>query len=274
MKHLGALALVGLDVLVRGARMRALLPISLVRAITVNTCGDALAAVTPARLGGEPFRFLAFQRSGASAAAVVAALATEVCVDALVITALAIVVGLTFADIGGAWLGRLVELAESPSVRWVTVGALASMIVGAIAVVRLRRRWYVLPPVLHGARDVWRILTSRSPTALAQVAGLTVISMVARSAILPVLAAGIPDAPVTVLMAGSFALLVVQSVLPVPSGVGSVDLGFAAWFAGRLRAGELARLLVLWRFYTIALGAMVGALLLVRAPRSAPQQAP
>jgi hypothetical protein len=271
-QHLAAFALVGLDVLVRGVRIRVLLPMSLFRAITVNTCGDALAAVTPARLGGEPLRFVAFQRSGASPAAVIAALATEVCVDAILIVAIGLIVALAFRNAGRAWLERLAELTASPSARWVTVAVLASLVLGGGVVVRLRRRWHV--PLVHGTRDAWRLLTTRSPGALARVAGLTLVSMVARSAILPVLAASVPEARLAGLMAGSFVLLFAQSVLPVPAGLGSVDLGFAAWFAGTLRDGDLARLLVLWRFYTIALGALAGALLLMRAPRSLSQSAP
>jgi hypothetical protein len=65
-------------------------------------------------------------------------------------------------------------------------------------------------------------------------------------------------------MAGSFVLLFIQGVLPVPAGLGAVDLGLAAWFAGTLRGGEVAQLLVAWRFYTVALGALAGTLLLAR----------
>jgi hypothetical protein len=65
-------------------------------------------------------------------------------------------------------------------------------------------------------------------------------------------------------MAGSFVLLFIQGVLPVPAGLGAVDLGFAAWFAGTLRGGELAQLLVAWRFYSAALGALAGAVLPAR----------
>ena len=61
-QHLGALALVVADVVVRALRIQQLLAVALGRAIVVNTCGDALAAVTPARLGGEPIRFVGFQR--------------------------------------------------------------------------------------------------------------------------------------------------------------------------------------------------------------------
>jgi uncharacterized membrane protein YbhN (UPF0104 family) len=93
---------------------------------------------------------------------------------------------------------------------------------------------------------------------------LTLLSMAARTAVLPVLAARVPGAHPTSLMASSFVLVFIQGVLPVPAGLGPVELGFAAWFAGTLRGGDVARLLLVWRFYTAALGAVAGAVLLVR----------
>jgi hypothetical protein len=62
--HLAVLALVLLDAVVRGVRLRFMLPVTLGRCLVVNTCGDAIASLTPARLGGEPVRFVGFLRSG------------------------------------------------------------------------------------------------------------------------------------------------------------------------------------------------------------------
>ena len=260
MQHLAALTLVIVDVVARGARIRVLLPMSLGRAITVNTCGDALAAVTPARLGGDPLRFVAFQRAGATAPAVLAALATEVMVDAILIVA--IVLGLTpvFAGAGRAWWERLMQLAAAPGGRRATFAILAALGLGGLVALRLRRRWP--ERLVHGARDAWRILTHRPPGSLLRVAGLTIVSMVARSAILPALAAGVAGVSALRLLAGSFVLNVAQTVVPIPAGLGAVDLGFAAWFTGTLGARDLVRLLVLWRLYSIVLGALAGGLLL------------
>ena len=261
-QHVMAVALVVLDVVLRGVRLRVLLHVPLGRAIIANTCGDALAAVTPARLGGEPIRFLAIQRAGSGGPAVLAAFATEVCVDAILIVAIGAILAVVFADVGRVWLARLVSIAAQPSVRVVTVAMLAALAVGAVVALHLRRRW---PRALvHGVRDTWRLFTARSPRAVAAVTLLTVLSMAARTAILPVLAARVPGAHPTSLMAGSFVLLFIQGVLPLPAGLGPVELGFAAWFAGTLRGGDVARLLLLWRFYTVVLGALAGAVLLVR----------
>lgn len=261
-QHAIAVTLVVLDVVLRGARLRELLPVPLLRAVIANTCGDALAAVTPARLGGEPVRFLAIQRAGPSAPAILAAFATEMCIDAILIVAIGAILSAVFADVGRAWLGRLVSLAAAPSVRIVTLAVLAALVAGAVVAARLRRRWP--RAVVHGVRDAWGLFTARSPRALAGVTLLTLLSMAARTAILPVLAARVPGAHPASVMAGSFVLIFIQSVLPVPAGLGPVDLGFAAWFAGTMRGRDVAQLLVAWRFYTIVLGAGAGALLLVR----------
>lgn len=262
-QHLGALALVVADVVVRAVRIQQLLPVALGRAIVVNTCGDALAAVTPARLGGEPIRFVGFQRSGASAAAVLAAFATEACVDAVLLLLITAFLTPALAGSASVWLARLVRMAAAPPLRWVTVAVLAAMALGAGVAVRYRRSLPIT--LLHPLRDAWRLLRSRSPVTLASVAGLTVVSMAARTAILPVLAARVPGTSLAGLVAGSFALVFGQVVLPLPAGAGGVELGFVAGFAGTLPGREIATLLLVWRFYTVGLGVLVGAVLLGRA---------
>lgn len=261
-QHAIALALALLDVLVRGERIRILLPVPFWRAVIANTCGDALAALTPARWGGEPIRFLAFQRSGASAPAIVAAFATEVCVDAVLILLVVGLLATVYVDFGRAWLGRLIELATSRSTRVVTLAVVVALVLGAFAALRLRRHWPLA--LVHGVRDAWRLLTSQAPSTIARVVALTIVSMTARTAILPVLAAGVPGARPLSMMAGSFVLLFSQSVLPIPAGAGPVELGFAAWFAGTLTGGEVARLLLVWRFYTLVLGGAAGGVLMAR----------
>jgi uncharacterized membrane protein YbhN (UPF0104 family) len=252
-QHLAALALVLLDMLARGVRIRVLLPGAVPQALAINTCGDALAAVTPARLGGEPLRFLAFQRSGATAPAILAAFVTEAAVDMI----LAVVIGLMLAAglAGAAEIGLahlLLSVVSATGLR-LTFIALVGIALGALAAVALRRRWRAR--LIPGARDAWQILSTRSRWVLARVVGLAFLSLAARGAVLPVLAAGAVGVPLGTLLSGSLGLSVMQTLLPIPSGLGPVDLGFAVWFSSTLSGGEIARLLVLWRLYTIALGA-------------------
>ncbi|HEX2647416.1 MAG TPA: lysylphosphatidylglycerol synthase domain-containing protein, partial [Candidatus Dormibacteraeota bacterium] len=114
-QHAIAAALALFDVMVRGERIRVLLPVPFWRAVVVNTCGDALAAVTPARWGGEPIRFLGLQRGGVGGPAIIAAFATEVCVDAVLIAVIGVLLASVYAELGRAWLARFFQLATSPS---------------------------------------------------------------------------------------------------------------------------------------------------------------
>src|SRR5260370_18134174 len=69
--QLAALGLFGADVAVRTVRIRLLVPgtphPTLWQAITINAYGDAAAAVTPPRLGGDPARFPALPPPGGGA---------------------------------------------------------------------------------------------------------------------------------------------------------------------------------------------------------------
>jgi uncharacterized membrane protein YbhN (UPF0104 family) len=90
---------------------------------------------------------------------------------------------------------------------------------------------------------------------------LTIVSVAARVAILPVLVLTLDvHPPIGAVAMGSFALLYSQLVLPTPAGAGAVELGFLGGAAGELGSDE-ALLLLTWRFYTTAFGVLLGVLL-------------
>jgi uncharacterized membrane protein YbhN (UPF0104 family) len=64
---------------------------------------------------------------------------------------------------------------------------------------------------------------------------------------------------------GSFGLVYGQMFLPTPAGVGGVELGFVAGFAGSLPAAQLGGLLVAWRVFTTGYDAALGGGMLVAA---------
>jgi uncharacterized membrane protein YbhN (UPF0104 family) len=89
---------------------------------------------------------------------------------------------------------------------------------------------------------------------------LSLVNIATRVAILPVLAFSLPSPPALGPTAvGSFALLYSQLVLPTPSGVGAVEIGFLGGAAGDLGEGE-GWLLVAWRVYTNGIGLLLGVL--------------
>lgn len=262
-QHLVVLALLSLDALARGLRVRTMVPMPLGRAVGVNFCGDAAGALTPAGLGADPVRFAVFQRSGASGSALLAAFVTEFGVGVVTIVAGAAILSGLFAGTVAELARRLAALGAPASAVRAAALVVVPLVLSALAAVRFRRH---LPPALvHSMRDAWAVVRRRPPSVLVAVAGLTLVSLAARTAILPILAAGATAASPGMLIVGSFLLLLGQTVLPTPSGVGGVELGFLAGFSGTLRGGDLGRLLLVWRFYTLLLGLAVGVALLARS---------
>jgi len=260
-QHLAVVALLALDCLARGVRLRALVPMPLARAVGVNLCGDAVGSLTPAQIGADPVRFAAFRSSGASASVLLAALVTEFGMSVVATVAGAVILSGLFAGAAEEFGRRLATLA-SPAwgVRALAIVALPAA-VSAVLAVRFRHR---LPPSLvHHLRDVWVAVRRRPPALLAMVGCLTLVSLAARTAVLPILAAGIPGVKASVVIVGSYLLLLGQAVLPTPAGAGGVELGFLAGFSANL-GGAAGQLLVVWRFYTLLLGLVAGGLLLAR----------
>ena len=78
---------------------------------------------------------------------------------------------------------------------------------------------------------------------------LSLVNLITRVAILPVLALALDNPPAMgPMILGSFALLYSQLVLPTPSGAGAVELGFLGGAAGDLGDGQ-AWLLLAWRLF-------------------------
>lgn len=262
-QHLAVIALVALDVLVRGLRYRSLVPMPLARAVGVTLCGDAAGAMTPVGIGADPIRFAASWRSGAAASAVLAAFVTEFGMSVVALVAGAAILSGIFAGAAGQLAHRLEALAApSWTLRVLAFGVLPTVISVAVAV-RFRHR---LPPALvHHLRDVRFAMRSLRPALLVTTGCLTLVSLAARTAILPVLAVGLPGMTAGMLIVGSYMLLVGQAVLPTPAGAGGVELGFLVGFSGSFTGGDAGRLLLVWRFYTLLLAVGAGALLLARA---------
>jgi lysylphosphatidylglycerol synthase-like protein len=263
--QLVALALCGGEILVRAIRIRLLVPtggLSLWQAVTINAYGDAASALTPGRLGGDPARFVGFRRATVSTPEALAGLAVESLIDWILLGLATLVLSLALAGTATEGARRLVVLATSPNARVFVALVLVLIVLCAVVAWRYHRRAptgtsMTLALAWRRARALgWR------PVALA--AGLTTLSMAARTAILPVLVAGLPGIAPGAVVLGSFALLFGQLALPTPAGAGGVELAFIGGFAGTLRARDLAVLLLAWRTYTLILGAALGVVLFGR----------
>jgi len=264
--HLICIGLVAADFAARGWRIQVLLkglrhPIGFWQALAVNATGEAACAVTPARLGGEPARIAGMLHSGVPAEAAFVAVTYEVLGAWPFILVFAVGLGMAYAP---EWLAQLGPHMVQGSVRlwpWLAVIVAFSLLLGVTAR-RLMSPWlhHVKRPVMR-LRVYWRRMPVRFVLASLP---FSVINLVSRVAILPILVLTLPDPPALgPVFFGSFLLLYSQLILPTPAGLGMVDFGFWVGAAGHYGA-EQAGLLLLWRFYTSIVGVLLGAYFAVR----------
>lgn len=238
-----------LHLLFRGAGLRPSLP-ALCVAITF---GDAAAAVTPMRLGGEPARWLGLLSAGVTARVAVAVLAVEM---AAYLSVVAVSGAVAAWLLGAGWWAnvgpRLAGRADD-ALPWVAAVLVASAAAWAWA----RRRRARRPAAPAGAPALAAIRGALGWPLLAFVP-LTLVSIAARLAMLPVLAQTLPEPPPAgVLILGSFALIYGQLFFPTPGGAGAVELLASAGTAGEL-GGTAGPVFLAWRAFTTGIPVLLG----------------
>ena len=243
--------------LLRGIGQR----VTFMDALVLNAFGDAAAALTPARLGGEPARLAGMLRAGVPPEESVVAISYEVAAAWPVIIGFGAALTWAFAPQWLATTGPAFASAAAGMWPWLVAVVIAT-VVAAFLARRVAVRWahHIRRPVRR-LKSLWRRMP---PGPLLASVPMTAVNLVARTAILPILALTLVDPPAMGPVAlGAFALLYSQLVLPTPAGIGGVEFGFLAGAAGSFGAGE-GMLLLLWRFYTVGLGAVLGGYFLIR----------
>jgi uncharacterized membrane protein YbhN (UPF0104 family) len=258
--HLICIGLVAADLLARVWRIQWIIQglghrMSVKDAFILNAFGDAACALTPLRIGGEPARLAGMLRSGVPATAAFVGISLEVLAAWPVII---IAAGWLAWEYAPAWwisAGPRLGAAAEDAWPWVVLVVVASVIAWRYA------RRVASPVARHLRRPVRRALVywRRMPRwPLIASIPLSLVNLVTRVAILPVLALTLPDPPALgPMMLGSFALLYSQLVLPTPSGAGAIELGFLGGAAGDLGEHQ-GWLLLAWRFYTNGVGVLLG----------------
>jgi uncharacterized membrane protein YbhN (UPF0104 family) len=254
------IALVALDLVARAWRIQWIVQglghrIGFWDSFVLNAYGDAACALTPLRIGGEPARLAGMLQSGVPATAAFVAISLEVLAAWPVILVVAGWLAWRYAP---SWWSmaepRLVQ-AATDAWPWVVVVTVVSLVLWWYA------RRVASPAVRHFRRPVRRAMVywRRMPQwPLIASLPLSFLNLATRVAILPVLASTLADPPALgPMVLGSFALLYSQLLLPTPSGVGAVELGFLGGAAGDLGSGT-GWLLLAWRFYTNGAGVVLG----------------
>lgn len=283
--HLTCVALVTADLVARSWRTQLLVhgvghALGFRRSFAINAFGDAAATLTPLRLAGQPARVLALVHDGVPLDATLVALGVEAVITYATVAACALV--LVVAAVPDWWstLRGATATAGGALWPWLLGGALLATL--GWAGLRWRRRAAresladvegvtggvggpAAPSRLQRLRGMWRLLRLVPARAQLLAIPLSIVNVVARVAVLPVLGQLLPHAPTwSALWLGSFALLYGQLVVPTPAGAGVVDAGFLAG-AEAAGDGQAARALFWWRLYSSGAGLALG--LLLGAPR-------
>lgn len=258
--HLLCIGLVAADLLARVWRIQWIVQglghhMTMKDAFILNAFGDAACALTPLRIGGEPARLAGMLRSGVPATAAFVGISLEVLAAWPVILVAAAWLAWRYAPAWWASVGPRLGAAAADAWPWIAIVVLASVIAWRYAhriaspIGRQLRRPVRRALVYWRRMPHWPLVASIP---------LTLVNLVTRVAILPVLALTLADPPAMgPMILGSFALLYSQLILPTPSGAGAVELGFLGGAAGDLGEGQ-AWLLLIWRFYTNGVGVLLG----------------
>ena len=267
------------------------LPLTFGAALRTCLGGDFGAAITPARSGAEPARYLVLTEARVPPAGRLLILFTELLLEMLSLAIVALVLALLFRG-GGAALTGVQGL----------VGGYAAFVlgVGAAGAVLARRNASGPPPRWAGALGLhagrWRTIQRSLRQLRTSLVGIrearlgmmswallaSVAHIVARVLVLPGLVygaalAGAATLPVTRATAAPLVLwpLALQYggvVAPAPGGGGFIEAAFSATLKNAIPARLFGASLIWWRFYTfyayVLLGGLATGRTVLRALRS------
>jgi uncharacterized protein (TIRG00374 family) len=250
--------------------------------VRTSLAGDLGGAITPARSGAEPARFLMLAEAGIAPTSALVVLYAELFLEALSLASVVLVVAILFRH-AGVVLGALVGV----------VGAYAGFVLGVAALaitlargavddtpprwarrLRLRGgRWRVIRGWLEHVRTTVEAVRNVDLRWAAASYLASVVHVAMRLCVLPalVLPATTREVPVAPLALWPLGFLYGAAIVPAPGGGGAVELAFRAALGDVIPARVFPAALLWWRFYTfyiyIILGAFVAGGVALRAVR-------
>jgi uncharacterized protein (TIRG00374 family) len=272
--HLLAASAVALELGLRVAKIsysaRACgIPLSFGTSMRASLCGDFLDAITPARIGAEPARFVVLSEAGVPVGSALVVLFLELFLEFLSLIVIAAIL-VFIAPPSGALTAALLTIAG--------YGAFV-MGVGALAVAISRRddgaplpRWAKMMGIGH---RVWRgllrlVFHLRSGVDAFRRANVAVMSLALLCSVLHVLGRllALPiivfsygaSVPLLPLLLWPLALLYAGAITPMPSGGGVMELGFNAALGNTIPGHLIAASLIWWRFYSFYVYVLLGAI--------------
>lgn len=271
--HLLALGAVTFELSLRSAKIalsaRACgIPLQMGTAARATLGGDFATAITPARVGAEPARFLVLREAGVPAARALLVLFLELFIE---LVSLVIIAGVL-----------LMVLPASGALKGVAamVGGYATVVLGlgfgAWAVSRRRAagpppRWVRAVGIGAGfwrrvqvsLRHLRESVDAVRHARLSMMAGslaCSVAHICGRLMTLPIIITSLgADVPLTSLILWPLVLLYGGALIPAPAGGGAMEFGFSAIMDDILPGDVLAASLIWWRFYSYYIYVLLGA---------------
>ena len=238
-------------------------------AVRTVLAGDFGAAITPARTGAEPARFVVLAEAGVPAAGALVIMFLELFLEAVSLAIVAALLAVVFHE-SGRVVGALVGL----------VGGYAVFVIGLGAAMFVLSVRHAKGPPPRWARRVglnafrWRRVQRALRQLRGSIAGLReahpgllLVSLVAsifhvlfRLATLPVMVLMLaPETPLARLVLWPLALFYGGVVAPAPGGGGFIEVAYRAALGETIPAEIFGASLIWWRFYTFYLYIVLGA---------------
>ncbi len=278
--HAAALSAVGIELMTRALKIQASaqavgLPLRFGTALRVCLGGDFAAAVTPARSGAEPARFLVLAESGMPVAGRVLVLFLELFLEMCSLALVCVVLALLFSGRGASVRG-LIALVGGYSTAVLGIGVFGLLMARRNAngppPAWARRvglhagRWRTIQRTLRQLRTSVQALRHAHPGRMLAAFAGSVVHVLCKVAALPLLVfLGDRTFALTMdslapLVLWPLALFYGGVVVPAPGGGGFIEGAFAVTLKSAIPAGIFAATLVWWRFYTFYLYVVVGGL--------------
>jgi glycosyltransferase 2 family protein len=276
--HAAALATVTAEIVTRALKIQASaracgIPLTFGTSLRVCLAGDFAAAITPARSGAEPARFLVLAESGTGPAGRVLVLFLELFLEMWSLVLVCTVLAVAFRGRGASTSG-LLALVGGYSTLVLSVGAAGWFLSRRNAhgppprwAARLglgAARWRPVQRTLRSLRGAVQSLRTANPALMLLAFGGSVLHVLFKVATLPMLVfLGDRSFALTMdslapLVLWPLALFYGGVVVPAPGGGGIIEGAFAATLSDAIPEGIFAAALLWWRFYTFYLYILIG----------------
>lgn len=272
--HLACLTVAAVEILTRAVKIRlsaaaVRIPLTLPTAVRVSLGGDFGGAITPARSGAEPARYLVIREAGTPAADALVVLFLELFLEMLslaaLVSVLALVLGGSTAQVrgllgmltaysafvlGGGFVGYVVARRASDEpprwAHWLRLGG---------------ERWAAIQRPLRQLRANVAKLRRARWWVMGGALACSVVHILLRLAVLPIIIYSLGvRAPLGPIVLWPLAILYGSSAAPAPAGGGLIEVAFRGALGGHIPAAIMGAALLWWRVYTFYVLLVCGAI--------------